>query len=59
MHKLQVTVEHIGDYYWFEIRDEDRILARIGSDHELSQEEIEALKEEVLKQWERDDGWQP
>jgi hypothetical protein len=55
-------IEHIDDYYWVEICDDSgTTLIRVGFDHEPTQEEIDALiqqllappppSEEVFPQW--------
>jgi hypothetical protein len=42
-------IEHIGDYQWVEIRDDDGvILIRVGFDHEPTQEEMDALIQQLL-----------
>jgi hypothetical protein len=41
---MKVAIEHEGDYYAVEVYSNDnRLLIRIGYDHEPSNEEIDAL----------------
>jgi hypothetical protein len=45
---LTPIIEHVGDYYWVEIKDDGgQILIRVGFDHKPSQDEIDALLQSV------------
>jgi hypothetical protein len=45
---MRVVIEHEGDYFVVEIySDDNRLLIRVGLDHEPSQEEIDALLQSV------------
>jgi hypothetical protein len=42
-------VERIGDYCWMEIYDDNgQLLIRIGADHELTQDEVKDLIQQLL-----------
>jgi hypothetical protein len=46
---VKPCLECIGDYYWVEIHDDDgTTLIRVGFDHEPTQEEIDALIQQLL-----------
>jgi selenocysteine lyase/cysteine desulfurase len=41
---MRVVVEHEGDYYAVEVYDDNnRLLIRVGFDHEPTQDEVDAL----------------
>jgi hypothetical protein len=45
---MRVVIEHEGDYFVVEVySDDNRLLIRLGLDHEPSQDEIDALTEGV------------
>jgi hypothetical protein len=45
---MRVVIEHEGDYFVVEIySDDNRLLIRLGFDHEPSDEEIDALLQSV------------
>jgi hypothetical protein len=54
---MRVVTEHEGDYFVVEIySDDNRLLIRVGFDHEPSEEEIDALLQSVGR---GDDEWRP
>jgi hypothetical protein len=54
---MKVVIEHAGDYYAVEVYDDDnRLLIRVGFDHEPSHEEIDALLQSVSG---GDEEWRP
>jgi hypothetical protein len=54
---MRVAIEHEGDYYAVEVySDDNRLLIRVGFDHEPTQEEIDALLQSVGG---GDEEWQP
>jgi selenocysteine lyase/cysteine desulfurase len=41
---MQVVIEHVGNYFVVEVYNNDnRLLIRVGYDHEPTEEEIDAL----------------
>ena len=58
---MTLILEHQGDYYWVEIKDDDgATLIRVGFDHEPTQEEIETLMQQVsTPSVGGDTEWQP
>jgi hypothetical protein len=41
---MQVVIDHVGDYYAVEVYNNDnRLLIRVGFDHEPTQDEIDDL----------------
>jgi hypothetical protein len=54
---MKVVTEHNGDYYAVEIySDDNRLLIRVGYDHEPSHEEIDDLLQSLSG---GDEEWQP
>jgi hypothetical protein len=54
---MKVVTEHEGDYYAVEVySDDNRLLIRVGCDHEPTEEEIDALLQTLSG---GDDEWQP
>jgi hypothetical protein len=46
---LTPIIEYMGDYYWVEIKDDNgTTLIRVGFDHKPTQEEIDALIQQLL-----------
>jgi hypothetical protein len=46
---MTLILEHQGDYFWVEIKDDNgTTLIRVGFDHEPTQEEIDALIQQLL-----------
>jgi hypothetical protein len=53
---MRVVMEREGDYFVVEIySDDNRLLIRVGYDHEPSQDEIDALLQSLGG---GDEGWQ-
>jgi len=45
---MTLILEHQGDYYWVEIKDDGgATLIRVGFDHEPTQDEIETLMQQL------------
>jgi hypothetical protein len=45
---MKVVIEHNGDYFVVEVyNDDNRLLIRVGCDHEPTEEEIDALLQSV------------
>jgi selenocysteine lyase/cysteine desulfurase len=54
---MKVVTERVGDYYAVEVySDDNRLLIRVGFDHEPTQEEIDALLQSLSG---GDEAWQP
>jgi hypothetical protein len=45
---MQVVIDHVGDYFVVEVYSDDaRLLIRVGYDHEPTEEEIDALLQQL------------
>jgi hypothetical protein len=45
---MQVVIDHVGDYFVVEVYSDDaRLLIRLGYDHEPTEEEIDALLQQL------------
>jgi selenocysteine lyase/cysteine desulfurase len=54
---MRIVTEREGDYFVVEVySDDNRLLIRVGFDHETTEEEIDALLQPLSG---GDDEWQP